>query len=98
MVGEFLHATPLNPHHASFGVAGPSMNGPVTLTNLPWVLDERDVAAQLAITAPPHTRGFQRALAAALLQDLPALLDAATAHERRTVIISLCDISSIYAG
>ncbi len=49
MIGEFLRETPFKPHHASFGVAGPITNGRVTLTNLPWVLDERELAAELEL-------------------------------------------------
>ena len=35
----------------SFGVAGPVMNGQATITNLPWVMDEAQLAATLHIPA-----------------------------------------------
>src|SRR3954464_12434981 len=37
------------PEFAGFGVAGPVANGRSHTTNLPWILDERDLAALLGI-------------------------------------------------
>jgi glucokinase len=37
------------PPHAGFGVAGPVTNGRCQTTNLPWVLDERDLARTLGL-------------------------------------------------
>src|SRR6266850_581622 len=37
------------PRFAGFGVAGPVTNGRSQITNLPWVLDERDLAQALGI-------------------------------------------------
>jgi len=37
------------PAHAGFGVAGPVTNGRSQTTNLPWVLDEQDLARTLGI-------------------------------------------------
>ncbi|HZX93872.1 MAG TPA: glucokinase [Myxococcales bacterium] len=37
------------PQYAGFGVAGPVANGRSHTTNLPWILDERDLAALLGI-------------------------------------------------
>ena len=34
---------------AAFGVAGPVKNGRATMTNLPWRLDERELARELGI-------------------------------------------------
>lgn len=44
---------------------------------------------QLQATQPYQPNTFARDMAQTLLQDLPALLDAATAHERRLVLRSL---------
>ncbi len=49
----------------------------------------RALQAQLAAAVPHHTCMLQRAQVVTLLQDLPALLDAATAMERRTVLRSV---------
>lgn len=37
------------PRHAGFGIAGPVTNGRCQTTNLPWVLDEKDLAQTLRI-------------------------------------------------
>jgi glucokinase len=50
--------------HAVFGVAGPVLHGRAKITNLPWQLDERELAADL---------GFERAV---LLNDLASLIHA----------------------
>src|SRR4030081_824135 len=44
------------PRFAGFGVAGPVVDGRSRITNLTWVLDERDLAQGLGIECvrPPH--------------------------------------------
>jgi len=37
--------------HASFGIAGPVINGRVKTPNLPWVVDARDLAQELGLEA-----------------------------------------------
>src|SRR4051812_9724277 len=37
------------PHFAGFGIAGPVANGRCHTTNLPWIIDARDLAATLGI-------------------------------------------------
>jgi glucokinase len=64
MVHEFLRDTPIRPQRASFGVAGPITLGRATLTNLPWLLDERELAAELDLES------------VALLNDLQAVAQA----------------------
>jgi glucokinase len=51
MVAEFLAQTKLLVDVASFDVAGPVINGHAKTTNLPWVLDERALAADLRLKA-----------------------------------------------
>ncbi len=46
---EFLKSQPYRPTHASFGVAGPVMHGSAKVTNLPWQLDEADLARDLGL-------------------------------------------------
>ncbi|MGA2888457.1 MAG: glucokinase [Terracidiphilus sp.] len=47
MVAEFISKTKLSVDAASFDVAGPVINGHVKPTNLPWVLDECTLKAEL---------------------------------------------------
>ena len=49
MVKEFLVRAGRPVARASFAVAGPVSGGRATLTNLSWVLDERELAAQLDV-------------------------------------------------
>lgn len=49
MVAEFLSMTKLSVDTASFDVAGPVINGHVKTTNLPWVLDECTLKAELSL-------------------------------------------------
>ena len=49
MVAEFLSKTKLLVDTASFDVAGPVINGLVKTTNLPWVLDECTLKAELSL-------------------------------------------------
>ena len=45
IVAEFLAETHLKPVRACFGVAGPVVKGQATITNLPWIIDEQNLAA-----------------------------------------------------
>jgi len=47
LVKEFLSRTEIQVARACFGVAGPVVNGQAHITNLPWVLDESQLAADL---------------------------------------------------
>jgi glucokinase len=47
MVVEFLSGTKMPVEAASFDVAGPVINGHVKTTNLPWVIDESTLKAEL---------------------------------------------------
>jgi glucokinase len=51
MVTEFLSQVKISVDVASFDVAGPVMNGRVKTTNLPWVMDESTLAADLNLKA-----------------------------------------------
>jgi glucokinase len=43
IVREFLSRTDLEVKQATFGVAGPLVEGRATVTNLPWVVDEKEL-------------------------------------------------------
>lgn len=47
------------PPHAGFGVAGPVKNGRCQTTNLPWVLDEKDLAQTLGIESVRLANDFR---------------------------------------
>jgi glucokinase len=49
IISEFLAGNPGPANRACFGVAGPVVGGRSETPNLPWVLDERALASQLAI-------------------------------------------------
>jgi glucokinase len=51
MVTEFLSQVKISVDVASFDVAGPVINGRVKTTNLPWVMDESTLAADLNLKA-----------------------------------------------
>jgi glucokinase len=59
--------------HASFGVAGPVVDGQATITNLPWKMDEKDLQGALHI---PSVR---------LLNDLDAIAHAVPFLDKRDV-------------
>lgn len=69
LVRDFLkqHAAPVE--RAAFGVAGPVVDGQATITNLPWKMDEAELARGLGIAR------------VALLNDLEALATAVPALE-----------------
>ncbi len=60
----FLNQAHLSVERACFGVAGPVVAGRAVLTNLPWVLDERDLQRALGLSS------------VRLLNDLEALANA----------------------
>jgi glucokinase len=47
LVSEFLDQIDLKPELASFGVAGPVVDGQATITNLPWMMSETQLRAVL---------------------------------------------------
>ena len=47
LVRTFLAQIQLTVDRASFGVAGPVIAGQATITNLPWVMDEKELAETL---------------------------------------------------
>ncbi len=49
IVQEFLGSVHVPVERASFGVAGPVVNGHATITNLPWVMDEQQLQERLQI-------------------------------------------------
>jgi glucokinase len=49
MVEEFLARAGLTVRRACFAVAGPVLGGRATITNLSWLLDERELTAQLGV-------------------------------------------------
>ena len=64
LVREFLSQVNLKANRASFGVAGPVAAGRATITNLPWVMDERQLQEALNL------------LSVRLLNDLAAIAHA----------------------
>jgi len=51
IVREFLDQTGMAANRACFGVAGPVVSGTARLTNLPWVIDERQLCAALGLSS-----------------------------------------------
>jgi len=49
LLRDFLAQTDIEVTRACFGVAGPVVNGQARITNLPWVLDEAQLAADLGL-------------------------------------------------
>lgn len=49
MVETFLEAGKERPSHGCLAIAGPVLDGRVTLTNLPWKLDEQELARRLGL-------------------------------------------------
>jgi glucokinase len=67
LVAEFLKRKSWSISKASFGIAGPVVDGRVQVTNLPWVVDERTLSADLG--APVHILNDLTAIA----QGIPCL-------------------------
>jgi glucokinase len=51
MVQEFLSRVDLDVDQATFGVAGPVVNGRAKITNLPWVMDEQELRDHLGLSS-----------------------------------------------
>jgi glucokinase len=51
LVKEFLDEAKIAVQYATFGVAGPVIEGKVSTTNLPWVIDEKQVLAEFNLTS-----------------------------------------------
>lgn len=51
LVLEFFSRVRIKVDHASFGVAGPVVNGQAKITNLPWVMDEAKLADTLGLSS-----------------------------------------------
>jgi glucokinase len=51
LVSEFLCQVDLKVERGSFGVAGPVVAGKAEITNLPWVVDERQLAEALRLSS-----------------------------------------------
>ncbi len=50
LVGDFLARLDVKVERAAFGVAGPVVAGRVKATNLPWVIDEKKLRAELKLS------------------------------------------------
>jgi len=50
LVGDFLARLDVKVERAAFGVAGPALAGWVKATNLPWVIDEKKLKAELKLS------------------------------------------------
>jgi glucokinase len=51
VLGEFIRSEGIAVHQASFGVAGPVRDGRSKISNLPWVIDSRELAKQLRLNS-----------------------------------------------
>jgi len=71
LVQAYLAQQKTSIDHASFGVAGPVVNGQASITNLPWKMDEKDLQDALHI---PSVR---------LLNDLDAIAHAVPYLDKR---------------
>lgn len=74
IVREFLSRAKIRVDLASFGVAGPVVNGEARITNLPWVMDEKRLADAM---------GFPRVY---LINDLLALAHATPLLEQKDIL------------
>jgi len=61
MIADFLAKQPSLPAHACLGIAGPVVDGTVSGTNLPWVLDAHELGRELGIPALRLLNDFQAA-------------------------------------
>jgi len=77
LVRDFLEGLELPVDRASFGVAGPVVEGQARITNLPWLMDERHLASELSLSS------------VRLLNDLEAIAYALPSlHERDLATIN----------
>ncbi len=51
LVKEFLDQTKVAVQYATFGVAGPVIEGRVSTTNLPWVIDQKQLLTEFKLTS-----------------------------------------------
>jgi|SRR5579863_4444836 glucokinase len=51
IVAQFVRMEQVPVHSACFGVAGPVRNGRSKISNLPWTIDAKELAAQLKLTS-----------------------------------------------
>jgi glucokinase len=51
IIGGFIRTEGIPVHSACFGVAGPVRGGRSKISNLPWTIDSRELAAQLRLSA-----------------------------------------------
>jgi len=51
LAGEFLAQVNLKPERAGFGVSGPVVEGKASITNLPWVIEEKSLAEALNLSS-----------------------------------------------
>jgi glucokinase len=51
ILAQFVRSECIPVHHASFGVAGPVRNGRSKISNLPWIIDSRELAKQLRLNS-----------------------------------------------
>lgn len=51
LVDSFISTVEFKITRACFGVAGPVVGGRATITNLPWIMDERQLAESLSVTS-----------------------------------------------
>jgi glucokinase len=51
IISKFIHTEGVPVHQACFGVAGPVRGGRSKTSNLPWVIDSRELAQQLRLSA-----------------------------------------------
>src|SRR5664279_2623032 len=51
IVADFVKTEGIPAHSACFGVAGPVQAGRSKISNLPWIIDSRELAAQLRLSS-----------------------------------------------
>ena len=91
VVREFLSRIDLTVNQACFGVAGPVVNGRATITNLPWEMEEAQLARTLELEAV-HLLNDLESIANAIplleADDLYTLNDTAPAPEGAIAVIA----------
>src|SRR5215469_10239264 len=50
ILAQFIRTEGIPVHSACFGVAGPVRGGRSKISNLPWIIDSRELAAQLRLS------------------------------------------------
>jgi glucokinase len=91
LVLEFLSHTDARPDCASFGVAGPVVDGRVSITNLPWVVDEKELERNLEL-APVRLLNDLESIANAIprleAEDIYVLNDAPAEEEGAIAVVA----------